>query len=379
MKMLKMSGYPITNIYDYNRYFNIYDVLKYHKEFKSFVSSHFSGLSKTFSYCAAMAYTAVENQTPVFMSSNIYEKTKEIDFDACDSENFWNNPFSFCQTCSPSSELLDRSKKIAEQFAPKTGDIVFRKMMILSIAAFAFLNHDETEQRIDLDRAKRSFLGKEDNGKKSAFELYFEDDMSDCIQTVNLEPSAQTYRCLPFEAEDFTRIKTFRIAASRKINSLSNRTVKISVGDQQIIIPAGEHLYVNTINGRIANILPKSQSKKGRILRNAGTEKDVLKFDGENAPELDFYGSEYLSSFDFSADDCSIIYINHLRLRMDLCSSPALLKQLSEYSEEKLVEIKLVNSRFYLLKNNGELLSNDPRCSGEKQVYSIESVLGRYH
>ena len=202
--------------------------------------------------------------------------------------------------------------------------------------------------------------------------------MSDCIQTITLESSSQTYTCLPFVEGDVTKIKTFRIAASRKINSLSNRTVRIGVGDDQIIIPAGEHIYVNTIDGQIANILSKSQTKKGYTLQNVGIEKDVLKFDNEHTPKLDFYGNEYISSFDFSTSDNSIVYINNLKLCLDACTSPVLLEQLTEYSDLNLVEVKIVNSRFYLLKNTGELLSNDSKCDGEKNVYSIDCVLRRY-
>lgn len=378
MKMLKMSGYPITNIHDYNKYFNIYDVLKHNKEFMAFASSHFANLSKTFLYCAAMVYTTIENHLPVIMCDDIYKKTDDVDLDVCDSENFWNNPFAFCQSCSPSSEVLNRTREIAKQFEPKINDVVFKKAMIISIAAFAFLDNKYIETKMDLDRAKKSFLGKEDNERKNIFELQFEDDMSDYIQTITLEPSSQIYSCLPFDEGDFTKIKTFRIVASRKINSLSNRTVRISVGDQQINIPAGEHIYVNTINGQIANILDKSQSKKGYTLQNTGIEKDVLEFDNEHTPKLDFYCNEYISSFDFSTSDNSIIYINNLRLCLDACTSPVLLEQLTEYSDLNLVEVKIVNSRFYLLKNTGELLSNDSKCNGDKNVYSIDCILRRY-
>ena len=249
--------------------------------------------------------------------------------------------------------------------------------MLISIAAFAFLDDKHIETKMDLERAKKSFLGKEDNRQKSVFEVHFEDDLSDCIQTIKLEPSSQIYTCIPFDGSDFTKIKTFRIEASRKINSLSNRTVKISVGDRQVTIPAGEHIYVNTINGQIASILDKKQTKKNLTLQNTGVEKDVLKFDNESNPKLDFYGNEYISSFDFSTSDYSIIYINNLRLCLNMCSSPVLLDQLSEYSDLNLVEVKLLNSRFYLLRNNGELLSNDSECNGEKNVYSVESVLRR--
>ena len=154
--------------------------------------------------------------------------------------------------------------------------------------------------------------------------------------------------------------------------------VRISVGDQQMNIPAGEHIYVNTINGQVARILDKSQSKKGYTLKNTGIEKDVLKFDNERTPKLDFYGNEYISSFDFSTSDNSIIYINNLRLCLDACTSPVLLEQLAEYSDLNLVEVKIVNSRFYLLKNTGELLSNDSKCNGDKNVYSIDCILRRY-
>lgn len=125
-------------------------------------------------------------------------------------------------------------------------------------------------------------------------------------------------------------------------------------------------------------MLKKSQTKKGRILHNPGAEKDALKFDDENVPLLEFYRNEYVSSFDFSSGDNSIIYINNLRLCLDKCFSPILLEQLSEYCDMNIVEVKLVNSRFYLLKNNGELLSNDLECNGMKNVYSIESVLRKY-
>ena len=378
MKMLKMSGYPITNIHDYNKYFNIYDVLKYNKEFMFFASSHFANLSKTFSYCAAMVYTAIENRLPVIMCDDIYKKTEDVDLDVCDSENFWNNPFAFCQSCSPSSEVLNRTKEIAKQFEPKINDIVFKKAMLISIAAFAFLDNKYIETKMDLDRAKKSFLGKVDNEQKNFFELQFEDDMSDYIQTITLEPSSQIYSCLLFDEGDFTKIKTFRIVASRKINSLSNRMVKISVGDQQINIPAGEHIYVNTINGQIAHILDKIQSKKGYTLQNIGIEKDILKFDNERSSKLDFYGNEYISSFDFSTNDNSIIYINNSRLCLDACTSPVLLEQLTEYSDLNLVEVKIINTRFYLLKNTGELLSNDPKCNGNKNVHSIDCFLRRY-
>ena len=378
MKMLKMSGYPITNIHDYNKYFNIYDVLKYNKEFMAFVSSHFANLSKTFSYCSAMVYTTIENHLPVNMCDDIFKKTNAADFDVCDTNNFWNNPFAFCRSCSPSSELLSISRKIAIQFEPQISDIVFKKIMLISIAAFAFLDTKKIDTRINLDKAKKNFLGKENDERKNVFELHLEDDMSDCIQTITLESSSQTYTCLPFVEGDVTKIKTFRIAASRKINSLSNRTVRIGVGDDQIIIPAGEHIYVNTIDGQIANILSKSQTKKGYTLQNVGIEKDVLKFDNEHTPKLDFYGNEYISSFDFSTSDNSIVYINNLKLCLDACTSPVLLEQLTEYSDLNLVEVKIVNSRFYLLKNTGELLSNDSKCDGEKNVYSIDCVLRRY-
>lgn len=378
MKMLKMSGYPITNIHDYNKYFNIYDVLKYNKEFMVFVSSHFANLSKIFSYCSAMIYTTIENRLPVNMCDDNYEKKNDVDFDVCDTDNFWNNPFAFCQSCSPPSELLSISREIATQFEPKINDVVFKKVMLISIAAFAFLDTKKVDTKIDLDRAQKSFLGKEDNERKNIFELRLEDDMSDCIQAITLEPSSQTYTCLPFVEGDITKIKTFRIAASKKINSLSNRTVRISVGDDQIIIPAGEHIYVNTINGQIANILSKSQAKKGHTLQNAGIEKDVLKFDNERTPKHDFYGNEYISSFDFSTSDKSIVYINNLKLCLDTCTSPVLLEQLAEYSHLNLVEVKIVNSQFYLLKNTGELLSNDAKYDGKKNVYSIDCVLRRY-
>ncbi len=378
MKLLKMNGYPITNIHDYNKHFNIYDVLRHKNEFMIFVSSHFANLSKTFFYCSAMVYTTVNNRVPVFMRDGIYEKENHVDFNVCDAENFWNNPFAFCKTCSPSTELLNMSKELAKQFESKNDDIVFKKAMLITIAAFAFLDDNNIESKIDMEKAKKSFLGKEEKERKNQFELHFDDDLSDCIQTITLDPSSQVYSVLPFDEVDFTKIKTFRVVASKKINSLSNRTVKISVGEKQITIPAGEHIYINTINGQIANLLEKNQTKKGRTLHNSGVEKDTLKFDNENAPLLDFYGNEYVSSFDFSPSDNSIIYINNLRLCLDKCLSPILTEQLSEYCDMNIVEVKLVNSRFYLLKNNGELLSNDFECNGEKNVYSIESVLRRY-
>lgn len=378
MKMLKMSGYPITNIHDYNKYFNIYDVLKYNKEFMSFALSHFANLSKTFSYCAAMVYTAIENRLPIIMRDDIYKETNDVDLDVCDSGNFWNNPFAFCHVCSPSAEVLNRTKEIAKQFEPKINDIVFKKAMLISIAAFAFLDNNYIDTNINLNEAKKSFLGQKDNEKENVFKLRFEDDMSDYIQTIILEPSSQIYSCLLFDQGDFTKIKTFRIVASRKINSLSNRTVKISVGDQQINIPAGEHMYVNTINGQVAHILDKSQWKKGYTLQNIGIEKDILKFDNERSPKLEFYGNEYISSFDFSTSDNSIIYLNNLRLCLDACTSPVLLEQLKEYSALNLVEVKIVNTRFYLLKSDGELVSNDLKCNGHKNVHSIDWILRSY-
>lgn len=373
-----MSGYPITNIRDYNKYFNIYDVLKYHKEFLTFILSHFANLSKAFTYCAAMVYTTVKNQIPLHMCDDIWDNRSDVNFDKCNPENFWNNPFSFCQDYSPSSELLNIFNEVAMQFKNKTDDIVFKKVMIISIAAFTFLNDKNIDTKIDLEKAKISFLGNEDKKTNNLYEIRFDDDMSECIQTIKLEPSSEFYTCELFIEGDFKEIKTFRIEASRKINSLSNRTVKINVGDKQIIIPTGEHIYVNTINGQIATILEKNKLKKGHKLQNAGVEKDVLKFDDENNAVLDFYGNEYISSFDFSPSDDSIVYINNLRLCLNMCSSPILMEQLTKYSDLNLVEVKLVNSRFYLLRSNGELLSNDPKCNGEKNVYSIESVLRRF-
>lgn len=378
MKLLKMNGYPITNILDYNKYFNIYDVLRHKNEFMIFVSSHFANLSKTFSYCSAMVYTTINDRIPVFMRNGIYEKENPVDFNVCDAKNFWNNPFAFSKTCCPSAELLNMSKELAKQFADKNDDIVFKKAMLITIAAFAFLDDYNIESKIDIEKAKKSFLGKEEKERKNHLELHLDDDMSDCIQTITLDPSSQVYSALTFDEVDFTKIKTFRVVASKKINSLSNRTVKISVGEEQITVPAGEHIYINTINGQIVNLLKKSQTKKGRILHNPGAEKDALKFDDENVPLLEFYRNEYVSSFDFSPDDNSIIYINNLRLCLDKCFSPILLEQLSEYCDMNIVEVKLVNSRFYLLKNNGELLSNDLECNGMKNVYSIKSVLRKY-
>ena len=377
MRMLKMCGYPITNIYDYKKYFNIYDVLKHNKEFLSFASAHFSRLSKSNLYCTAMVYTAVNNRIPEYMCEDIYADLNDIGFDDCDAKEFWHNPFAFCQTCSPDSELLSVSEEIAKQFESYSNDMIYKKIMIISIAAYAFRGNKQIETKIEIERAKMSFIGKEDNERDNPFVIHFEDSKYDDVQTILLDPSSQVYTCLPYVEDDFKRITTYRIIASRKIHSLSNRNVKISVGDKLLIIPAGEHIYVNTVNGRIAKILDKKQAKNNHQLENIGIEKDTLKFEGDKEHTIDFYGNEYITSFDFYTSDKSIIYINNMKLCLDKCSSTAFLDQLSGFCDFNLVEVKIVNGWFYLLKNDGQLLSNDTEYNGQKGVYSIEKVLRR--
>ncbi len=121
--------------------------------------------------------------------------------------------------------------------------------------------------------------------------------------------------------------------------------------------------------------MEKSRTKKGHCLKNTGTDRDVLTLDNE---KNEFYGNEYISSFDFSLDDKSIVYIKNSKLCLDMCSSLVLKKQMSELLAFSFAEVKIVNDRFYLLRTNGELLSNDLRCSGEHNVYSIDEVLRRY-
>lgn len=378
MQMLKMSGFPITNMHDYRKYFNIYDILKHNKEFNIFALSHFANLSKTFSYCAAMVYSTIANQVPIFMRDSMHDIASEFDFKRCNSENFWENPFAFCRSCSPSLRQLSISNEIAKQFTYKISDIIFKKVMIITVAAFVFLNKSCAETKIDLERAKNNFLGKDDSNQKNAFEVHFEDNMSECIQTITLDPSSQVYTCVPFDNADFAKIKTFRIEASRNIITLASRAVKIRIAEEQIIIPAGEHVYVNIIHGQVATILGKRQLKKNYELQNTGVEKDALSFNSENRAIHDFYGNEYISSFDFSARDNSIIYLNNMKLCLDMCLSPALKGQMAEYTDIPFVEVKLMDSRFYLLRSNGELLSNDPKCNEVKNVYSIDSILRRY-
>lgn len=379
MKILKMNGYPITNIYDYHKYFNVYDILKHNKEFLVFISTNFANLSKTFSYCYAMAYTAIENEVPTFMREHIYDKKSDINFEICNWENFWDNPFGFCQSCSPSSELVELSKVIAKQYSLRNKDIIFKKAMIISITAFIFLNDKNIGTVMDLEKAKKCFLGKKTEENKNPFEVYLEDDMSEGIQSIYLEPSAKSYICLPYEeSEEVKKIKTFRIAASRKIHSLSNRNVKIYVKDELITIPSGDHIYVNAVNGKVVKVLEKSQMKKEHYLKNTGEDKDVLVFDHEDNVIHDFFGNEYISSFDFSEMDHSVVYLKNLKLCLDLCSSPAFTEQMSEFSELKFVEVKIKNRNFYLLGMNGELFSNDSRCSKEHNVCSIDEVLRRF-
>lgn len=376
MYLLKMSGYPITNIIDYRRYFNLYDALRQQKEFLSFSLTHFSRLSSTYRYCAAMVYAVIENRIPVFMC-DCMDETEEIDFRAVDATRFWDNPFAFCQTAASRPGTKEMSDELMRLFAPMIGDIVYLKALFLSIAAFTFLGASPSDIRLDTDRVKMSFLGQENRSAADSFMLCFDDDGTDNIRTITLDPSARVYTVEPYDGADFHRIKTFRIAASKKIRSLSHRTVRISAGDTELTIPAGEHIYVNTINGKLANILDKSRIKNNHTLCNTGIVNDVLSFD--NQPELPFYGNEYISSFDFSEGDRSILYLNNLRLCTDRCTSPALKERLSGYTDLSLVEIKLLRGHFYLLKNNGELLTSDPTFDTEKNVFSIDSLLRSHH
>ena len=372
-----MSGYPITNIKDYRRYFNLYDALKQQREFLSFSLTHFSYLSPMYRYCAAMVYAVVENHIPVFMR-DCMDETKEIDFRSVDASRFWDNPFSFCQIVTPDADTAELSAKLTRQFSPLIDDIVYRKTLFLSIAAFTFLADAPDEIRLDMNRVKMSFFRQENRPADDGHMLCFEDDGSDTIRTITLDPSARVYTFVSYDGSDFNRIKTFRITASKRIRSLSHRTVKLSAGgDTELIIPAGEHVYVNTINGQVANFLDKSREKNNHSLRNKGILNDTLSFDDEI--EFPFYRNEYISSFDFSESDRSIVYLNNLRLCTDQCTSPVLKERLSGYTGMMLAEIKLFHGHFYLLKNNGELLSSDPTFDTEKNVYSIDSLLRSHH
>lgn len=370
MPVLKMRGQPITNISRLRESFDLCDLVRQREAFCEFAYGHLR-LSPEAKYHTAMLralLTGGESTGGDFTSPDSAE-TRRKTLRTVNSETYWTNPLHFADdapdmTASTGRTLMERIYRWCTANISKAEECQSLFLICAIGCLLSGVDFPETMPEPEtLERAYRRIESTSGVGEELRFPHLT--DAAPPVTRIILRNRRYFCNWYPEKLTAGQRIRTWRLE-----NAIGEPLI-VLMETQQLIIPAGECRYVNTVEGAVVRALPNQVSNGNRrVKREAG---GLLAEDNHgNRRRVPLSPEDAVSSFAVGDDLTQLPLIRDYRLCLDNVRQPA--RDLQELSDLRFVEVLMIDGNYYLLRENGRLYSNDEAWNYRRGFTSLAEL-----